>query len=135
MTWARNVTEQRERREAEREANLRALVAPTRSLHRGTYGSAVLTPAPKPDTPRSESYRRLVAQLPCIHCGREGQTQAAHPNDGKGMAIKASDLECFPLCVECHREFDQGAMFPKAARRDMERVWAEQTRLQLGVTL
>ena len=35
---------------------------------------------------RSEAYRRLVASLPCIACGIQGYSQAAHlPPEAKGM--------------------------------------------------
>ncbi|MCL1961517.1 MAG: hypothetical protein FWG56_07055 [Desulfovibrionaceae bacterium] len=66
-----------------------------------------------------------------------GYSQAAHPNTGKGMGTKTDDRLCFPLCADrpgvsgCHSRFDQGAMFTKAARRVMERVWAEKTRARI----
>lgn len=84
---------------------------------------------PKEAPVRSESYRRWVASLPCAGCGVEGYSQAAHPNRGKGMAIKASDLLCFPLCcdrpgvVGCHTAHDQrrrGASLSLAEWRDWE---------------
>ena len=35
---------------------------------------------------RSEKYRRAVASLPCINCGIQGYSQAAHlPPEAKGM--------------------------------------------------
>ena len=49
---------------------------------------------------RSEYYRRYVAALPCIHCGLEGYSQAAHANNsifGKGMGQKAHD------CTDAYR--------------------------------
>ena len=49
---------------------------------------------------RDKAYRRWVASLPCAHCGLEGHSQAAHADQGKGMGIKASDTECFPLCAD-----------------------------------
>ena len=82
---------------------------------------------------RSEAYRRLVAALPCAMCGRPGPSQAAHPNTGKGLALKACDLLAFPLCADrpgeigCHMLFDQGAMFDKLARRVAEVRWGRQT--------
>lgn len=82
---------------------------------------------------RSEPYRRLVSALPCIHCGRPGPTQAAHPNTGKGAGMKADDRLCFPLCAPrlgeagCHARFDQGALFTKAERREREVEWAVAT--------
>ena len=39
---------------------------------------------PKEAPARSESYRRAVAALPCIHCGIAGYSQHAHANAGKG---------------------------------------------------
>ena len=83
---------------------------------------------------RSEAYRRAVATLPCAICGVAGHSQAAHGSDGKGMGLKACDLTCFPACaprvgaVGCHAGLDQGALFTKAARRELEPVWAADTR-------
>lgn len=84
--------------------------------------------SPKQAPVRSEAYRRLVAAMPCIACGC-GPCQAAHPNTGKGGAMKADDRLCFPLCADqpgrqgCHSKFDQGVMFSKAARRAIEPAW------------
>ena len=58
-----------------------------------------VTVFPKAPPVRSENYRRWVAGLPCIVCGLEGFSQCAHPNSGRGLGQKASDLECFPLCA------------------------------------
>lgn len=58
---------------------------------------------------RSTAYRRWVATLPCIACGKEGYSQVAHSNQskhGKGKSIKASDEFTFPLC--CPRVFSMG---------------------------
>lgn len=71
---------------------------------------------PKTEYVRDESYRRYVASLPCFECGRVGRSQAAHSNqggDGKGMSIKASDVNLFPLCADepgalgCHTRHDR----------------------------
>ena len=93
---------------------------------------------PKMQNIHSEPYRRLVADLPCKHCGIHGYSQAAHPNTGKAMGKKLiDDRECFPLCssrigVEgCHAKFDQGALFPKYVRRSFELAWAADTRRQI----
>lgn len=86
--------------------------------------------APKAKPMRSEAYRRAVASLPCVICGVPGYSQAAHANTGKGMGLKACDLTCFPACCPrpgiqgCHAALDQGALFTKAARRELEPVWA-----------
>lgn len=86
---------------------------------------------------RCETYRRLVAAMPCVICGMVGYGQAAHGSAGKGMGIKASDLELFCLCADrpgvrgCHSLLDQGALFTKAVRRELEPVWAEDTQRRL----
>lgn len=72
---------------------------------------------------RSESFRRAVASLPCVACGKEGQTQAAHNNqlkDGKGRGMKSHDYTCMALCVDCHRELDTGGKMGKQERWKFE---------------
>jgi hypothetical protein len=82
--------------------------------------TARLIGIPKPNTFRSEKLRRAVASLPCQACGLEGSTQAAHANQGKGGAIKASDARIAALCVRCHAELDQGGTMTKTDRRAFE---------------
>ena len=86
---------------------------------------------------RSEKYRRAVADLPCVQCGIEGYTQAAHSNqitNGKGMGLKADDRAIFPLCADrpgvrgCHSLYDQGALYSKAERPAVEARWISWTR-------
>lgn len=90
----------------------------------------------KTEVVRSETYRRLVAAMPCIACGC-GPCQAAHPNTGKGMGMKTDDRLCFPLCGPqpgrpgCHALFDQGAMFTKSQRRAIEPAWGADTRRRI----
>lgn len=105
------------------------------STRRGTYAGGTSGQAVAKESAIShEGYRRLVAKLPCKACGIAGLSQAAHPNTGKGQGIKTDDRECFPLCADspmrkgCHPKFDQGAMFSKAVRREIEQVWAADTR-------
>lgn len=94
-------------------------------------------PVPKDAPVRSEAYRRAVAALPCAICGVTGYSQAAHANQGKGMGMKACDLTCFPACGPrpgfqgCHAALDQGALFLKAVRRELEPVWAADTMRKL----
>lgn len=94
-------------------------------------------PVPKTPPVRSEALRRAVASLPCAICGVYGYSQAAHANTGKGMGMKACDLTCFPACaprpgeVGCHAKLDQGALFTKSARRELEPVWAADTQRRL----
>lgn len=90
---------------------------------------------------RSSSYRRAVAALPCVSCGLDGYSQAAHANGlewGKGMGLKADDAAIFPLCADrpgirgCHSLFDQGALFDKATRREVTERWISWTRVAVA---
>ncbi len=65
----------------------------------------------------SEAWRRAVALLPCQNCGREGLTQCAHRNQGKAMARKVDDCLTAALCIDCHREIDQGKRETRDERR------------------
>jgi hypothetical protein len=86
---------------------------------------------PKANIVRSESYRRWVASLPCIACGYEGASQAAHANFGKGLGMKTSDLTCFPLCGPhgyhqgCHVVHDQCIGMTRDERRELEAKYIE----------
>lgn len=97
-------------------------------------GPARLSVMPKTEPVRSEDYRRLVAALPCDLCGVDQHSQAAHPNTGKGAALKTDDRLCFPLCADrpmqagCHGRFDQGALMTKAERRSYEPKAGRRTR-------
>lgn len=83
----------------------------------------------KTKTPRDKAYLRYVASFPCFGCGIEGYSQAAHPNAGKGLAIKASDFDAFPLCaprfglVGCHQSLDWSLDMTRDQRREMERTY------------
>ena len=110
----------------------------TRTAVLASYGAAA-QPIEKEEAVRSEAYRRLVALLPCKHCGIAGYSQCAHGNFGKGGALKTDDRYTFPLCTVhpdaagdlirgCHERFDQGGLFSKAVRREIEPVWAADTR-------
>src|SRR5260364_214072 len=77
-------------------------------------------------TLRSEKFRHLIATLPCMCCGKEGQNQAAPANFqsfGKWMGIKASDAALMALCVRCHAELDQGQTMMKEERRNAQYEW------------
>lgn len=91
---------------------------------------------PKEDAVRSEEYRRLVATLPCKHCGIVGYSQAAHlPPDGKG--IKQDDRLIFPLCCTrvgitgCHVDYDQYRLFARPVAIEVGLAWAADTRRQV----
>jgi len=81
----------------------------------------------KRETHRSEAWRRAVAALPCAWCMKEGPSQAAHRNEGKGMGLKAPDCWTFPLCNSCHAEFDQGKSLSKGMRRELADKWVLET--------
>jgi hypothetical protein len=84
---------------------------------------------------RSEKLRRAVAALPCMCCGQQGQTQAAHANlqgFGKGIGLKASDAALMALCVRCHAELDQGTAMTKAERRNVQYEWIARTWVALA---
>ena len=107
-----------------------------RAANMGSSTTAA-APIPKAAPVRSEAYRRAVATLPCAICGVHGYSQAAHANQGKGMGMKACDLTCFPACGPrpgfqgCHAALDQGALFLKTVRRELEPVWAADTQRSL----
>lgn len=130
MPFGRPTPEQRAaERAAQRSANLKALATvPARCLHRGTYEGTTAAAVPKEDILRSEAYRRLVAAMPCWNCKASPPTQAAHPNNGKGMALKTDDRRCFPLCPQCHGRWDQGGERLKQARRVLEDAAERDTR-------
>jgi len=71
----------------------------------------------KEPTHHSEAWRKAVAKLACVRCYRKGMTQAAHRNQGKGLALKVDDCWTAALCVECHAEIDQGKTMSKEERR------------------
>lgn len=116
----------------ERERTPQPLYRLARPCQAATVSGAAV-PVPKAAPVRSETYRRLVASLPCMLCGIEGFSQHAHGNNGKGMALKVCDLFSFPLCVDrpgqrgCHSQLDQGALFPRDVRREVEKEWARRT--------
>jgi len=94
---------------------------------------ALAAEVPKDQLVRSESYRRWVATLPCIVCRIEGYTQAAHPNHGRGLGQKASDLDCFPLCgprpghIGHHTEHDLLIDMTLELRRELEHNYTRRT--------
>jgi len=90
-----------------------------------------MTSFPKAHIVRSESYRRFVASLPCFGCGVEGFSQCAHANHGKGLGMKTSDLETFPLCaphfglIGCHQQHDLCLDMDRDQRRELERQYID----------
>jgi hypothetical protein len=77
----------------------------------------------------TDTYRRWVASLECIRCGRKDASNHAHSNQGKygkGRGIKASDYAAFPLCVDqpgaigCHSIHDLYVEYVREAARNLE---------------
>lgn len=110
----------------------RALLITSQCVGDDTVTETILVlPIPKEAPVRSESYRRFVAQQPCFGCGIEGFSQAAHPNQGKGMALKACDLKCFPLCaphfglIGCHQQHDLRMGVGRDESREIEAAYTQ----------
>lgn len=61
---------------------------------------------------KSDAYLDFIRQLPCVVCGNDVETQAAHirysePLAGKykaGVGQKSHDLFAVPLCNRCHMQ-------------------------------
>lgn len=79
---------------------------------------------PKHTYVRSQKLLRMVASLPCQHCGSEQYVQAAHSNwgGGKGRGIKADDNLVAALCVWCHYQIDQGS---KLSKQERQQIWLD----------
>ena len=89
----------------------------------------------------SEQHRRNVAALPCIKCGIEAYSQAAHANNhvfGKGRSIKSDDLATFPLCCDrpgiigCHTKHDRYIDITKEEANELEISYVLATLITLG---
>ena len=126
------------RREARDPDRVRSMPTVTPGAFRAPkpVASVPVTPIAKDNPVRSEAYRRAVASLPCIACGIQGHSQAAHlPPEAKGL--KQSDLLSFPLCCTrvgipgCHRDYDQYRMYPKHAAMTVGRAWAADTQRKI----
>ena len=87
---------------------------------------------PKPQTFRSEAWRRAVAALPCCVCNAE-PCQAAHRNEGKGTGLKTDDVFTFPLCPPCHAEYDQGKTLSREQKRSLADRWILETVRRLAL--
>lgn len=125
----------REQRDPDR---LRTMPTVTPGAFRAPQPVAIEPAAPvtKESPVRSQQYLRAVASLPCIACGIQGYSQAAHlPPEAKGM--KQSDLLTFPLCCTrvgipgCHQDYDQYRLFPRDAAMTVGRAWAADTQRRI----
>jgi hypothetical protein len=125
MTFGRRIQEARERRAAEKQANLAVLCTPSRSLHRPTYSGGTAGPAPKTEEHRNQALLAMAKDRPCLLmvpavCNhRQGTTVACHSNlsiHGKAGARKADDQYTVWGCAACHFWLD----FGKAASAQKE---------------
>ena len=121
------LTRNKPRQPARRGSLLASIAAGTyqaRAARMALIGAGVARP--KAEQVRDEAYRRFVAGLPCFACGVQGYSQAAHPDQGRGLGQKASDRDTFPLCCTrpmvpgCHAEHDQLIGMTLAERRARE---------------
>lgn len=73
---------------------------------------------PKRSMFRSDKWLRAVASLDqCVVCDCEIPVQAAHRNEGKGMALKTHDCWTAAICPTCHADIDQGKELDRSERR------------------
>lgn len=130
-----------EARAARMAASMEAISAerdkrPPVAIAQNLHAAAPATAKPKEDAVRSEPYRRLVAAMPCAHCGAVGYSQHAHENVGKGMGLKVDDRRAMPLCCTrpgiegCHQAFDQYRLVPggRDGHHAAGAEWAAKTR-------
>lgn len=126
--------EHRLRNAARREANLRALAQPVRTLHEASYVGTTTPAAPKMRPLRDQALRDMAQGRPCLllvpACcnARQDTTCTCHENQGKGMGLKQSDERSAWGCVACHRWYDQSgaprehkrAVFEAALQRQIQ---------------
>jgi hypothetical protein len=65
------------------------------------------------DPRRAAKHLAFIRTLPCITCGIQGSTEAAHVRVGTdgGGGFKPSDRYSLPLCAACHaRQHSQGEL-------------------------
>jgi len=104
-----------------------------RGAIRPVGASVVLVP--KAVILRSEPYRRYVASQECFSCRLQGFSQAAHANEGNGVALKVCDSRIWSLCaphhglIGCHQQFDLAIdMGSRDERRELANKWVVEMR-------
>lgn len=84
---------------------------------------------------RSPQHLAAVRSLQyCVICWKPGPVEAAHSNEqahGKGMGIKASDLQTAALCRECHQMIDSGNKLTREERKRYLQEAVDETKRQL----
>ena len=56
---------------------------------------------------RDERYKAFLRGFPCVGCGTMRKAREAAHIGPHGLSQKASDLDCLPMCGECHRSGPQ----------------------------
>lgn len=80
---------------------------------------------------RHPAYLAAIRRLPCMCCGRVGATQASHANEGKAIALKTDDRTAMALCLDCHRDYDNGGTMDRDAARRWAATMREHTKAAL----
>jgi hypothetical protein len=79
-----------------------------RWLYQQVHGTMPKRKGPRRSTgrgpARSWKYKAWIRQQACAACGSTFDVEAAHTGAGSGMAQKASDYSCIPLCTDCHTQ-------------------------------
>ena len=70
---------------------------------------------------RDPRYRAWIRSLPCAVCGSKWRVEAAHTGTDGGMAQKASDYSCVPLCRYCHT--GATGAYHRIGKREFERSY------------
>jgi hypothetical protein len=125
MTFARRITEKKEREErfAER-------CVPSRALVKGSYtGSTSGETVDKERASQHSGYMAAVRGLGyCMRCGLSCRPQFCHRDEGKGMGIKTDVRDGWPGCAECHWLIGTSGTYPKEERRAIEEELGRKTR-------
>lgn len=141
MSFARNLQERQERREAEKAAHMAGLMSKSVSVSTSVYGGSVAGPQAKSRQHRNPMLLRLAMNKPCllnipeVCTGAWATVVACHSNlsiHGKAGARKANDEYTVWGCSACHTWLDQGpasaekksAAFQQAHARQVEK-WRE----------
>ena len=97
----------------------------------------MVVPVPKENALQHEGYMAIVRRMPCAHCGRQGPSQFAHADEGKGLAIKTDCRRGWPGCADgpgrigCHTLLGSTGTFTRDQRRHLEESHGAKTRAQI----
>jgi hypothetical protein len=83
------------------EQQLRSFLA--RTIH-GREPRHWATSSTRKGPPRDKAYLAWIRERPCLACGLEGRSEAAHTGTDGGLSQKASDYSVVPLCADCHTQ-------------------------------